>query len=98
MFDKYLETAEARKRIVDELLAHRDELIGKEIEIDNRYPKMSAKYRGKLQDIQLREDKIFLLIESEPGKIKSCLVGSKDEKFACDITKHIPKTRIHTIE
>jgi len=96
--DALIESAEARQRIVDELLKRRNELLGKEIEIDNRYPKQSATYRGRLEDIQVRQDKLFLVLEEKPGEFHPHLVGSRDEKFAKDIAKHIPKTRLHTIE
>lgn len=93
-FDVVVESAEARQRIVDELLAEKEKLLGKEIIIDERYTKESVQHRGRLEDIQLRQDKLFVVLGEEPGETHSHLVGSRDEKFAKDIARHIPKTRI----
>jgi hypothetical protein len=92
--DMTVETADERKSLADRLLAERDSLVGKEVILNNLYPKQSAEYRGRLEDIQLREDKLFMVLAEKPGETRSHLIGSKDDRFARDIARHIPRTRI----
>jgi hypothetical protein len=82
------------QNIVDELLRRRGELVGREIEIERRYPALSAGYRGRIVDIQLRNEQIFINIELKPKEVRPFLIGSKDPRFAHDIIKHIKRTRI----
>jgi len=91
--DIMVETADERKSLADKLLAERDNLVGKDVILNNLYPKQAAEYRGRLADVQVRDDKLFLVLEEADGA-KSHLIGSKDDRFAKDIAKHIPKTRI----
>lgn len=89
-----IESEEEAGRIVSELKRRRAELLGKEVEIERRYPRLSAGYRGRLADIQEREGKLFLNIETGPGEVRSFLVGSREPRTAKDIIRHIARTRI----
>ncbi|MBU5558048.1 MAG: hypothetical protein QW751_02855 [Candidatus Aenigmatarchaeota archaeon] len=89
-----IESEYEAERIVTELQRRRKELLGKEIDIERRYPRLSAGYHGRLTDIQEREGKLFLNVETRPGEVRSFLVGSREPRTAKDIVKHIERTRI----
>ncbi|MFQ6009512.1 MAG: hypothetical protein ACE5J7_00090 [Candidatus Aenigmatarchaeota archaeon] len=93
-FDRTIENIAVCKEVAEKLLKERERLIGKDIELDRRYPHMAAKYRGRITDIQERNDQVFINIELKPGKVQAFLVASADDKFAQNLIRHAEKTRI----
>ena len=93
-YEILIRTLEERKKVVDELMRSRPYLMKKQVEVDNKYPRQSAKYSGTLLNVEVVNDNVFLDLQTSPKEVKRILVGSKSEKLAKEITRHIELTRI----